>query len=421
MGTALFDFMIAKAIAKAPETSKKKRLLVVSIVMNLGVLGFFKYTNFFIGSVYGLLNVFHFNLDTPILHIFLPVGISFYTFQSMSYTIDVYRGALQARENPLEFVAGVSFFPHLVAGPIIRSSTLLPQFEKFQELPDQDYRNGVIFFMTGLCNKTVADLLGLTADGLFNGSGHGAILATWTGVLAFAGQLYGDFSGYTDMAIGVALLLGFRLPANFNLPYIASSPIDVWRRWHISLSTWLRDYLYMPLVTRDYERGRATHPYRSMFITIVLAGLWHGSTWTFVVWGMYEGTKLSLNHFLFDKFPKLRVAVERGSWRICGVLITFYLWLIGLVMFRANNFTRVVTIVSDMHWPSQPSVLTYSGLVALLLTLSGIVGSHLLSFFSKQQQFINRRPLIVWPAMCILVALALAYAGTAQPFIYFQF
>ncbi len=421
LGTAVLDFFLAHEMEKQRENRvARKRLLVLSIVLNLGVLFFFKYTNFFLDSAYGLMDLFGMTRPTGFLEIALPVGISFYTFQSMSYTVDVYRGTLRARERPLEFLAGVSFFPHLVAGPIIRASVLLPQFEAFAPLPWAAYRRGVMLIAIGLFNKAIADMLGVVVDEMYAGQGPPTLLAAWTGTLAFAGQLYGDFCGYTDIAIGVALLLGFEIPPNFDLPYLSTSPIEVWTRWHISLSTWLRDYVYLPQMKRDFLAKRKPRPYRALFITIILAGLWHGASWTFVAWGLVQGTILNANHWLFKRYPKLKRTIVSGWPKLLAIGITFYLWLLGGIMFRAPSFGRTLEVAKGMHLGNGLGAPTYSNLLTFGLVVLGLVTGHFVSWLSNRSTSFQTSK-VFWPALFLFTTFAMCFGGVSSSFVYFAF
>jgi len=422
IGTAALDFFLAKAMeGHRDDRPKRKRLLVLSIVLNLGVLFYFKYTNFFLDSAYGLIDLFGMERPTQFLDIALPVGISFYTFQSMSYTIDVYRGTMRARERPLEFLAGVSFFPHLVAGPIIRASVLVPQFEAFKPLPWSAYRRGVMLIAVGLFNKAIADMLGVVVDDLYGSNGPTSVLAAWTGTLAFAGQLYGDFCGYTDIAIGVALLLGFEIPPNFDLPYLSTSPIEVWTRWHISLSTWLRDYVYLPQMKADFLANKKPRPYRALFITIVLAGLWHGASWTFVAWGLVQGTILNLNHWLFKRVPKLKKAIVKGWPKYLAIGITFYFWLLGGIMFRAPSFDRCVEVARGMHLLGGGlGTFTFANVFTLLLVVCGLVTGHFVSWLTNRSKGFQSSPLF-WPALLLFTTFAMCFGGVSSSFVYFAF
>ncbi|XXF80288.1 MBOAT family O-acyltransferase [Myxococcaceae bacterium GXIMD 01537] len=411
LGTALLDFFLARAISRAPDVGRRRALLVLSVVANLGVLGFFKYARFFADSGHGLLGLLGVTLPEPTFTLLLPAGISFYTFQSMSYTIDVYRGELAARERPEEFLAAVSFFPHLVAGPIIRASVLLPQFERMEPLRWEWVQRGYLLVAVGLLKKTVADLLAPTADALFGGGGAPSALESWTGALAFTGQIYADFSGYTDIAIGVALLLGFVLPPNFAQPYLATSPIDFWHRWHLSLSTWLRDYLYIPLGGRNQR-------YRNLLLTMLLGGLWHGANWTFVIWGAYHGLLLAAGHLLLGRYPMLAGGGAGVRW--LKRLGTFYLVVIGWVFFRADTLSGALRVLRGMHSPEVASLLTYPNLLRLLLVALALVGCHALSGAAERAPLL-RRPAVLWPLMTACIAAAIAVGPAGQGFIYFQF
>jgi D-alanyl-lipoteichoic acid acyltransferase DltB (MBOAT superfamily) len=423
LGTAIFDFFIARAMEVArADRVRRKRLLAVSIIVNLGVLGFFKYINFLLGSAYGLMDLVGISAPSFFIEVALPVGISFYTFQSMSYTIDVYRGTLYGRNHPLGFLAGVAFFPHLVAGPIIRTSVLLPQFESFRTLPWQAYRRGLMLIAVGLFNKSVADLLSQVVDRIYGAPGAPTMLEAWTATLAFAGQVYGDFSGYTDIAIGVALLLGFEIPPNFDLPYLSRSPAEIWRRWHMSLSTWLRDYVYLPLVKRDYLAGRNPRPYRALFITVILAGLWHGATWMFVAWGLVQGMILTANHVLFDRYPKFKrkVNTSTGLGAVLAIGVTFYFWLLGVVMFRAPNIGKVGEVVRAMHFGTSPGSFTWSASLTLFFVIVGLVTGHAVSWLTNRHRTFQES-IAFWPMLVFWMTFALAFGGIAPSFVYFQF
>jgi len=411
LGTALLDFYLARAIADSQDAGRRKALLVLSVVANLGVLAFFKYSRFFADSAHGLLGLLGVTLPEPTFSLLLPAGISFYTFQSMSYTIDVYRGELAARRRPEEFLAAVSFFPHLVAGPIIRASVLLPQFEHMTPPRWEWVQRGYLLIAVGLFKKTVADLLAPVADTVFASGASLGALEGWTGALAFTGQIYADFSGYTDIAIGVALLLGFVLPPNFALPYLATSPIDFWHRWHLSLSTWLRDYLYIPLGGRDQR-------YRNLLLTMLLGGLWHGANWTFVVWGAYHGLLLVAAHLLVGRFPVLTRGGTGVRW--LKRLGTLYLVVLGWVLFRAESLPEALRVLRGMHAPEVASAFTYPEVLQLGLVLAALVGCHALSA-AAERTGLERRPTLLWPVVTACVAVAMALGPAGQSFIYFQF
>ncbi len=413
LGTALLDFWLALRISRSEDERRRRLLLGLSIAANLGVLGFFKYARFFADSAHGLLGALGVSLPEPAFSLLLPAGISFYTFQSLSYTIDVYRRELPARERPEEFLAAVSFFPHLVAGPIIRASVLLPQFEKMEVPRWEQVRRGYLLIAVGLFKKTVADLLAAPSDALFGATGPTSALEAWTGALAFTGQIYADFSGYTDIAIGVALLLGFVLPPNFDLPYLATSPIDFWRRWHLSLSTWLRDYLYIPL------GGNRGHRYRNLMITMLLGGLWHGASWTFVLWGLYHGLLLGVAHVLVGRFPALK-ETPSAAVRWLQRLGTLYLVVLGWVLFRAESLPAALEVLRGMHAPAVASRFTWPAVLTLLFVVAGLVICHAASALAEKTE-LRQRPIALWPVVAACLAVALAVGTPGHSFIYFQF
>lgn len=327
--SSLGDYWIGRALGATDSPARRKNLLRLSIALNLGMLGFFKYFDFFIAGFAEMVGQFGFHANMPVLNILLPVGISFYTFQTLSYTIDIYRGVIKPTRDPVAFAAFVAFFPQLVAGPIERARDLLPQFEKPRAFSTAEARDGLRQMLWGFFKKiVVADTCGPLADAVFAmdpGTTSGTTLLF--GVLCFAFQIYGDFSGYSDIAIGCARLFGFRLSRNFNYPYFARDIAEFWRRWHISLSSWFRDYVYISLGGWRGRWGRL----RNIMITFAASGLWHGANWTFITWGALHGA-----YYL----PGLAVAkVERSEHAairdLPRILLTFVLVLIAWVFFRA--------------------------------------------------------------------------------------
>lgn len=416
VGSAVCDYFLALAIGSAQTQRAKKLYLTLSVCMNLGILALFKYADFAIQSVAELLQVFGYQPSMPTLQWVLPVGISFYTFQSLSYTIDVYRGDMQPRKGLVAFTAALSFFPQLVAGPILRARQILPQFHKLPVPTWINVKHGFLLITVGLMKKTVADLLAVPAATAFDGSSV-SLLESWVGVLAFAGQIYGDFSGYSDMAIGLALLLGFQIPLNFRLPYFALSPVDFWRRWHISLSTWLRDYLYIPLGGK-YSR------YRNIMITMLLGGLWHGAAWTFVAWGAFHGVIIAATHYLGGFQAMAGFAGSKAWWaRIIKWSITFYLVLLGWVLFRAVDFDSAVRLLVDMHTftGGLPAPGFAAGTIALL-TVAAVILMHLLDYFViNKAGKLESKPWLFWLLLVIAHAVCLMIGEPSSEFIYFQF
>jgi D-alanyl-lipoteichoic acid acyltransferase DltB (MBOAT superfamily) len=416
VGSSIVDYYLALAIAGAATQRRKKLYLALSVGMNLGILGLFKYADFVLQSVADFVQLFGVETSLPILGWVLPVGISFYTFQSLSYTIDVYRGDMAPRRGLVHFTTALAFFPQLVAGPILRARQILPQFHALPVPTWEGARHGFLLITSGLVKKTIADLLAIPAAVLFEADGPVSLLETWTGVLAFAGQIYGDFAGYTDMAIGIALLIGFKIPPNFNLPYFAVSPVDFWRRWHISLSSWLRDYLYISL-------GGKHQRYRNVMITMLLGGLWHGAAWTFVAWGAFHGVIIMATHF----FSSLRlftgfVASRSRLLRILKWALTFYLVLIGWVLFRATSIDAAFDIIVNMH---TGLALPETGPVSMRIAIAvvaAVIFMHLQDWFviARGEAFEKKR-WIFWPVLILLQGLCFMTGEPSVEFIYFQF
>ena len=326
LGSSLIDFYVGLAIRKNAEAKIQKRLVTLSLGANLGALGIFKYFDFFSESLQTILTTLGMEVSTPTLEVILPVGISFYTFQSLSYTLDIYRKKLEPTNNLTAFLAYIAFFPQLVAGPIERASNLLPQFLTTRKVTQQSMEMGIWLIIWGLFKKVVlADNFGALSDMVYEDQGaEGAIV--YFGTIAFGFQIYCDFSGYSDVARGLAYMMGFNLMVNFNLPYFATSPSDFWRRWHISLSTWFRDYLYIPL---GGNRGGSSAMMRNLLITMLLAGLWHGAGWNFVLWGLWHGMMLCL----FPSIPLPRRMQPLLGWFLTMIII-FYGWLLSLHLFQ---------------------------------------------------------------------------------------
>jgi D-alanyl-lipoteichoic acid acyltransferase DltB (MBOAT superfamily) len=332
--STVIDYCAARAMEAWPQ--RRKRFLWLSIVSNFGMLGFFKYFNFFVENVHAVLTATGFEISQPALRILLPVGISFYTFQAMSYTIDVYRGELRARRSLLDVAVFISFFPHLVAGPIQRASFLLPQVESARRFSAEKARSGFVLICWGYLKKLViADNVGVIANKVFALSDP-TFYVLWAGVFAFAVQIYADFSAYTDIARGTSRWLGFELTQNFEHPYLARSPADFWRRWNISLSTWFRDYVYIPL--GGSQTGGWTWA-RNVMITFLLSGLWHGASWNYVLWGFYHGVLLVVTRSRAMRGPS-GSAVPRWV-AVPQMLGMFVLTNIGWLLFRETELSAI--------------------------------------------------------------------------------
>lgn len=401
--------------------ANRKRALVLSIVFNLTLLGFFKYYNFFIESFAAITGV---SADNLLLQIALPVGISFITFEGIAYSMDVYRRHIPAVRNPVDFAVFIAFFPHLVAGPIIRPANFFPQLHGRVALDESDVRWGLREILKGLLKKVaLADFFGPIADAYFSGSQYqGAEVAAWVGVLAFSFQIYFDFSGYTDIARGCARLLGYRFPPNFERPYLSQNITDFWRRWHISLSSWLRDYLYIPL---GGNRRGEFRIYVNLMIVMGLGGLWHGASWNFAIWGLYQGALLAINRY-WRKQVELRGwqgFVDRPVLAPFWVVFTFILVTLGWIPFRAPTLQASVDTFSELFsgpWP-QWADMPGGFFPAIGLCIAWCLMDHNRRL---QDWLTDVSPRWVSVTAVALTAVALqvyGQVGVEVPFIYFQF
>ena len=399
----------------APRSRGSKCRLVLSCAVNLGILAYFKYAGFFIGEAQALLSAIGVNAHVPALRIILPVGISFYTFQALSYAIDVYRRTIEPTRDPIAFFAFIGFFPQLVAGPIERARDLLPQFLSPREFSYPDVVLGCRQMLWGFFKKVVvADNCAVVADALLGGDACRNGVAAWTGMLFFTFQIYGDFSGYSDIAIGVARLFGIRLTRNFAFPYFAQGMSDFWRRWHISLMTWFRDYLYIPL--GGSRRGRLRHML-NVFAVFLASGLWHGANWTFVLWGGYHACLLAFSAlFSGDGRSMLR----RSAF---GILRTFLFVVIGWTIFRARSVGECADwLLAMFGFRAFGSVGFVPGMG---YAVAAVVCMLACEWFNRDGEFgFWRLPacrLVRW-AVYLLVAFAtIVLQPSPQPFIYFQF
>ena len=333
--TTAVDFVAALLLDREPRQPRRRLILAVSIVANLGLLAYFKYFGFFVTSAAAALRTIGFDVTPPLLEILLPVGISFYTFHSMSYTIDVYRREIPACRSPLDYGLFITFFPVLVAGPILRARQFLPQLREPVRIAVTT--PALLLIVRGYAKKLlVADNLSPFADAVFHTPHLFPGVVIWIGTIAFAIQIYCDFSGYSDVARGVAALFGFTIPRNFDRPYAATNPSDFWRRWHISLSTWLRDYLYIPL---GGSRGPRWKVARNLIVTMLLGGLWHGASWNFVLWGAFHGLLLVAHRLLVDEWRLW--AFEGRLARAVARVAMFHLVCYGWLLFRASSFHQI--------------------------------------------------------------------------------
>jgi alginate O-acetyltransferase complex protein AlgI len=409
----VIDYCAGLWIARAAP-GRKKIALILSLSANLGFLGFFKYYNFLAENLVQLTRMppHAFALD-----IVLPLGISFHTFQSMSYVVDVYRGEQEAITNPLDYALFICFFPQLVAGPIVRAREFFADLLHWQPPSREDVARGVLLIVLGLTKKMAfADQFAQVADGYFrNVSANPGMLTAWSGAFAFAMQIFFDFSGYTDMAIGMAALLGFHFPVNFRRPYLASSITEFWRRWHISLSRWLRDYLYIPL---GGNRQGLLMTYRNLMLTMLLGGLWHGASWNFVIWGGYHGALLSLERMVRGNRPE--TASRRWLYPLQAAL-TFVLVLISWVFFRAVDLTDSFRVIQEMFTGTPGKLLLNSwqfGLVGIALVLA--VAEEQFECFER----LATAPTWAYASALTAMLFCLETFGVTDvsiPFVYFQF
>jgi alginate O-acetyltransferase complex protein AlgI len=414
------DYFVSHKLAAATSHHKRKRLLCFSLVVNLSVLGFFKYFNFFIGSGQALLLALGWRVDPWMVQIVLPVGISFYTFQSLSYTVDVYRGQVKPADSLLDYALYVSFFPQLVAGPIERATHLLPQVLNPRVMSWERTREACWLVLWGLFKKVViADNLAVIADNVFSGNYEATTLNVLVGVYAFAFQIYCDFSAYSDIARGVARLLGFDLMLNFNNPYFARNPSEFWRRWHISLSTWLRDYLYIPLGGNRNGRRRT---YLNLFLTMLLGGLWHGAAWTFVAWGVYQGVLLMAHRAWVGDGGRVSDSVNRVS-SVLSIMLMFHFACVGWVLFRADTLGQAGVLLAGLLAWGEFTLSSLSPWIALAVLCAPLWVIQVFQEKTSDALAPLRLPLIPQAALLgFLLAGIWAVGNTgSKAFIYFQF
>jgi len=425
--STVVDYICALRIQGAAHRRQRLPFLLMSLVVNLGLLGFFKYFNFFVASTAGLLEALGFQAHTPILNVILPVGISFYTFQTMAYTIDVYRGKETATRDFSSFALYVSYFPQLVAGPIERPSHLLPQIQSPRRVTNWHVQTALQLILMGYFKKVfVADSVAPLVDRCFSDPSSGGSLTLLLGLYLFAIQIYGDFAGYTDIARGVSRLLGINLSVNFQQPYLSANITEFWRRWHISLSSWLRDYLYIPL--GGNRRGRV-RTYWNLMLTMLLGGLWHGAGWTFVIWGGLHGLYLSV-HKMLSGGRKIGLS-ERpqtgGAWAVWAgqVILTFHLVCLTWIFFRAPALPGAMDYLRGIVALSGDSYGTLREYGVYCLVYGGaILGLDLLRWWSGQElPFTPACPTWVRGLAYATMIFLLSFVGAADaaPFIYFQF
>ena len=418
--TTAVDYWAGRMLSRSDDEAFRKRILFVSMAANIGMLAVFKYFGFFVDSAVELLNWIGFEPNRPALEILLPAGISFYTFQSMSYTIDVYRRRMDAAQHFGDFATFVAYFPHLVAGPIQVAKWLLPQIENPRDKPDAEkIRSALFLILLGLFKKVaIGDAVAGIADKAFEGSGSAGAVTLMLGAVAFALQIYGDFAGYSDIARGTSRLFGIELKRNFEQPYLSRSITEFWRTWHISLSTWLHDYLYVPL---GGNKGGPSKTYRNLMLTMLLGGLWHGASWTFVIWGGLHGLFLAVHRALGGYVPRGELPPLRVR-DVPKILGTFALVCLLWVFFRAMTLSQATEYLAGIFsW--RPGPVDPNDVLLLSISVFFIVALDIAQRLSGHHAVVLR-----WPALARGATYALLFAwivmwsgGEAKPFIYFQF
>ena len=437
--STLLDFYMGKMIANSPNLKYKKIFLIISLAGNLGILGFFKYADFGIGQFSNLMTSLGFPIEVSFLELALPIGISFYTFQTISYTVDIYRGQLTPSKSLREFAIFVSFFPQLVAGPILRAKDFLPQLrekaEQFKDvgiirlirIQDSNVKFGVTLMAFGFFKKMfIADNVSLLVDSIFANPIGLESFSIILGTIAFGIQIYADFSGYSDIAIGVAIILGFKIPQNFNKPYFAISPSDFWRRWHISLSSWLRDYLYIPLGGNKKSPNRT---YLNLFTVMFLGGLWHGASWNFVIWGMLHGLYLAIHKIIANKIPFLK---NHSFFRtkvgiIISIFITQYFVFLAWIPFRVRDTDEMIYSIQKYIFLDFQISETFQLILSEKIPIMVMIVFVILHFISYKHGNLPRKisnyQTRYWVLFLISMILAILffYVGNTEDFIYFQF
>ncbi|VAX26311.1 Probable poly(beta-D-mannuronate) O-acetylase [hydrothermal vent metagenome] len=423
---AAANFQFGRLMGEAAEQSKKRMILILSLIFNLGILGYFKYTNFFIELASNVQNGSFDPVD-----IILPIGISFYTFKSLSYVIDIYLEIMKPTNSFRDFSLFVFFFPNILAGPIDRASKFLPQLQQDYNITRRDIAMGLMLIMMGLVKKImIADYISLNfVDRVFEVPLRFTGVENLLAVYGYTLQLYADFSGYSDIAIGIALLLGFRLMENFNYPFKAKSIADFWRRWHISLSSWLLDYVFRPLQI-NFRNWRTTGNVAALIITFLLIGVWHGASWAFVIWGLLHGIYMAVGLItrnskknIFDKF-KLTDTKLLG---FAQIFVTFNLVAFSFLFFRADSFETASSILNQIYFFFKPEVFTQfiAGYTPTFILIAFGFLFHFLpsSLLDKTVNVLEGMPLVVQALLLAVVIWSVVQVQYAdlQPFIYFQF
>ncbi|MEH0156172.1 MBOAT family protein [Limibacter armeniacum] len=422
------DYLIGYQIGKTQSETNRKLLLILSLITNLGMLAFFKYFNFFIDSLDSTLGVIGLPPSGVVLHIILPVGISFYTFQTLSYTIDVYRKEIPVETDFLKFASYISFFPQLVAGPIVRAADFLPQMNDMNKGPElKNILKGLDLVMIGYFKKVViADSLSPLVGQIFENQANFNSINLIIGMVFFTFQIYCDFSGYSDIAIGFARMMGFEFPKNFNLPFISRSFSEFWRRWHTSLSSWLRDYLY---ISMGGNRKGKFNTYRNLMLTMVLGGLWHGASWNFIGWGILHGSYLVIERLWVTNLKRIDLYPKSGIFHKVfeglGIIIVFSGVCIAFVMFRTVDFNHTWSYLTGafaFNGMSLASIVNKFHVMKGILLICILFLMENLNLRYNLQRFVSYSP-ILRAGMYAVVIWIISFAGTFldNQFIYFQF
>jgi D-alanyl-lipoteichoic acid acyltransferase DltB (MBOAT superfamily) len=439
IASTLFDYVMGRLVQAASDERRKRNLTILSAVANLALLGVFKYLGFLVTEAADLLRALGFSPHLSTLQIVLPIGISFYTFQKMGYVVDVYRGKIQAERNVVDFSLFITFFPQLVAGPIERATNLLPQLKHERRWDWPAFESGLQLMAWGLFKKiVVADNLAPYVNAVYAQPGQYAGTTVVTAMVFFAFQIYCDFSGYTDTARGVSRTLGINLSRNFDFPYISRSPIEFWKRWHISLSQWFQDYLYFPLAMRYLRQGGWGSKYKAHIISMTLIGLWHGANWTFVVFGFYWGVVIALYLYAMERLSDLDMGSRAARWfavdsavrRGIATAAMFAVVCLGWVLFRAPSLTQAGEMLARIGSREGFSQLARMDILPAWLLWGLIVALLAMEWFyrnsswavrmvagSDLRRMLSRYALVV----VVLVSYLAAQRGQVQPFIYFQF
>jgi alginate O-acetyltransferase complex protein AlgI len=427
VGATTADFLIAQKVMPGRPNASRKKWLILSLILNFTILGIFKYFDFFVGSFVGLMSQLGLHhLPLPLINIILPPAISFYTFEEVAYIVDVYKGTVEPAQSFLDYALFISLFPHLIAGPIQRPGNLFPQIRKNRSLDPDQFFDGLMLIFSGLIRKCIiADNCGLLVNAAFGGQlGPPNFWVVLLGVYGFAWQVYGDFSGYTDIARGSAQLLGYRLVINFRQPYLAHRLQDFWRRWHISLSTWLRDYLYIPLGGSAFGNWKT---YRNLMITLILAGLWHGANWTYVVFGAIQGAVLVVERIFSPpkkKSPAGALPAETKSFvKLWGQrILTFNVFCLSLAFFRATSLSAAVHFLGGLTNFAWRMEYVPAFLMLCVFSLPLFV-ADLIQEAEKTEYPFAHSPYAFRTALAVagFVALVFLSGSNVNGFIYFRF